>query len=387
MKPIKIALMLALSVGLVIFSRPILSTDSADGVDGEFNSQGFNNPVEIEDFRMFEVDQSTRTAIQSGTSLQPQKTYAFTVDVFDFDGVNDIERLEIRLFYTASGSSIQTRFESADTTPDTGEAMVLRFQNDADNGGTFSLITEAGVSWKLGNQTVPAVGITDQAFTFEVEFEVSKVATFSEDTEWNIGVLVTDGFAAEGADLRTISASAIGLGADPLTTSSTTLNMNWYGEIDVPANARLSWPVLLPGSSFDDANNVTTIPAINYIANGGYARQVNSDYTWTPTRTGITNVPDAKLNVVTSVAIEDTQEPQTFSLSINETDESYDSNPADAKFILTNSISTKEVTSGTSESGVDIRYDVFIALSKNFQNATYEGNVTFTVTNLLEVGS
>lgn len=390
MKWIKYGFMLMLSLVIMFFGHTILelsATENEDGVDGQFNSQGFNNDADIEAVRLFQVIGSTSTAINAGESLQPQNTYRFEIDVFDFDSVNDIETLEIRLFYVASGSGLglNDAFEATTTTSDDGSTLVLRFTNDKDEGGSFALITNAAVSWELMNTTVPAVNVTDQAFTFEVEFKISKVATFSTDAEWHLGLLVTDGFLAEGADLRTVTYASISLGNDPLVGAST-FNMNWYGEISVPDETSVSWPLLLPGSDFDAVNNNATLPAITYISNGGYAREVNSTATWVATQAGITNAPNANLNLVTSAAVEDFA-PQTFGLRINEADENYDTDLGNAITILDGFSETGIQTEGTNEAGVLVRYEVFIALSRNFQNATYEGRLTFLITNLLEVGS
>lgn len=374
-----------MSFGLNLHS--ILSTEDGD-IDGAFNSQGFNNEAEVQAVRLFEVDHSTSTAINDGQSLQPQNRYRLEIDIFDFDSVNDVETLEVRFFYVTTGTSVSEAFEDANTTPDDGSALVLRFTNNKDTGGAFALVTSAGVSWELMQSTVPAVSVTDQAFTFEVEFKISRVAQFSEDLEWHLGLLLTDGFLAEGADLRTVTYAGIDVGEDPLAENQTAqFNMNWYGEISVPEEARVSWPVLLPGSGFDSPNNNATIPAIRYIANGGFARQINSDLNWIATQGGIEDVPNATLNNNTNVAIETTQTPQTFSLSVNESNENYGTSSEDAAFILTAFTETGTESSGTTETGIEMRYEVFIALSRNFQNATYEGKITFLITNLLEVGS
>lgn len=387
MKTIKSGLMMMIAFIILSFGFNLLSIMSSNGdVDGEFNSKGFNNDVEIQAVRLFEVDGSTSSAIQSGVSLQPRNTYRLEIDVLDFDSVNDIETLEIRFFHVVTGTSVSAAFNQATTTPDDGSVLVLRFTNDDTNGGSFELITSAAVTWKLHNSTVPAIGAQNQSFTFEVEFEISSVAKFTEDLEWYFGLLVTDGFLAEGADLRTVTYAGIDLGNAPLDGEAS-FNMNWYGEINVPQEARVSWPVLLPGSGFDSPNNNATIPAIRYIANGGLARQINSDLNWIATQGDIENVPNATLNTNTNVAIETTQTPQTFSLSVNESDENYGTSSGDAAFILTAFTETGTEPSGTTETGIEIRYEVFIALSRNFQNATYEGKITFLITNLLEVGS
>jgi hypothetical protein len=388
MKRFKSGMIMFLSVIIMSLGFHSLIVMSEEGdVDGEFTSKGFNNDAEVQAVRLFEVDGSTSTAINAGQSLQPRNTYRIEIDIFDFDSVNDLDTLEIRFFYVSTGTSVGAAFDGATTTPDDGSALVLTFTNDS-NGGSFALTTNAAVTWELLSSTVPSAGVTDQAFTFEVEFRISKVAQFTEDLEWHLGLVVTDGFLAEGADLRTVTYAGIDLGSNPLNGTTATFNMNWYGEIDVPSSARVSWPVLLPGSGFDSPNNNATIPAITYIANGGFARQINSDLNWLATQGGIENVPDATLNLNTNVAIETTQTPQTFSLKVNETeDANYQTDPGDAQFILTSFQETGLLNQGTTEAGVEFKYEVFIALSRNFQNATYEGKITFLITNLLEVGA
>ena len=385
-KPIKLLGILTLFLSVLFIGQLVaISTETSGDVDGEFKSKGFNNPVEINAFRMFLIEESP-TAVESGESLQPQSVYRFELDVFDFDSVNDIEILEFRLIYTLSGSSIDIAFDDATTTGNNGQTLVLRFVNDAEQGGAFYLVSNAAVSWSLESFVVPTVTSTQTAFTFSVDFEISKVASMSEDLEWSVGIKIVDGFAAEGADPRPITYAGIALGNEPLDGIST-FNMNWYGEINVPSETRVSWPVLLPGSGFDSPNNSATLPAITYIANGGFAREVNSDLNWIVTQSGVENVPNAILNTDESVVIETTQTPQTFSLKINEADDQYDTNPSEAEFILTSFRSTATSNVQTTEDGVAVPYEVFIALSRNFQNATYQGKLTFLITNLMEVGA
>jgi len=243
--------------------------------------------------------------------------------------------------------------------------------------------TFSGITWEVTNSTAPALDGANSSteVAFEVSFKISKVAEQGTDN-WQFGYVIKDGLQ----NLSEVSiASNVAIEAD---NGATYYSMDWYGEILVPATG-ISWTSITPGMDFDDAGSLQTTGAIKYIANGDYYEKVQVTEVWNVTNAQLSNVTNA--NLTTGAIVNTTNPPQTFALrvvtgsglssnftpSTNESEfqPDYDGDIYSAEIVLRNE------TYLADEAGRQEIYQFKVRTSTDLQNATYTGNIKFTISN------
>lgn len=295
-------LMLTSTLVLSAQLRPTQIEATTGDFDGSFNTIGFNNAPKLLRF------QGPR---QEGTgALTPQTEYSLLLEVEDLDGIRDLQALEFRFYYGVTGGGVQPDdfadlediFLNYETTPDTGEVLVMRWENrggrwqspetvtrpDNPNEG-FQIVLEnnaslsptdspddfperlmdgsqrqlagvsaTGISWEIINSTVPAISssgiIEGTTFTFEVTFRISKVAPQTSLTLWRVGALIEDARVVIDLDEDQVNN---GLSVFPTLKTSTTnplpqnndfgpnnadvYSMNFYAEITLEDQLVADW--------------------------------------------------------------------------------------------------------------------------------------------------
>ena len=406
-----ILVIISLVIGVSLIMHSLLadqvvyaSTPDDDTVDGEFQSSGYNNPVSLTKFTLEDrtrvgniievVDETTSPvsvttgvavarAIESYEYIIPQQEYTAEFTLHDRDTYQDIESVELRIFYNYSGSGMTNGavMASVEGTPDSGTGAVIKWQRNVHSNQFFVHNTQASVSWEVINSTVPALNVTSESMTFEVAFMVSKVARQSNDQEWHIGINVIDSLTATGITESNLFAEIGMSDTDPINATPASFNMAFYGEVELPDGITLDWGAIKPGSDF--AENQATTGSITFLSNGNFDTEISSSTLWQATNTAI-DVGDATL--VTDPAVATSTTPQAFGLRFNDSDGTHalTGGSPNAETVNVEGVDLDNGLPATAESGVQRSYAVFLAISKDFQNATYNGEVIFLVSNNVE---
>lgn len=382
----KLILLFLLIAMLTMYSQVPISSNDSDDVPGSFTSSGYNNPVEITNFIF---NDSNGDAVTDGSSLSPQGTYYFKLDITEYDTLADIERVQI-IFYEDSKT-----FGSETSTTNTGDYVIFEWNrtaigdSDLPDGevlinfeSSFISGNDSDISWQVINKTGPSISAndTDTTVSFEVEFKISKVAREGSGN-WQFGLNIDDGLENPTASSTNKSGSAIRTGNDPLGGSHS-YSMDWYGEISIP-DATVDWSgEISPGSRFNDANSELHIQNIKYISNGSYAEEIAVEESWTASGAKVAGVTGVDLVSVNDLTTNDTA--QTFALKINGSDDldsAIEITPNDSIITYSDQIAVRSGESNTTENGNLSEYYLYLSTSTELQNATYTGNLKFVITN------
>ncbi len=380
-----------------VLSDQVVTANTADDdtVDGEFKSEGYNNPVTLTKFTLEDrtnvgniievVDETSSPAsittevavarpIESYEYLIPQQDYTVEFDLHDRDTFQDIESVELRLYYNISGSGLTNGavIATTDSTPNTGTGAVIKWQRDTHNNAFFVHNTSSAVSWEVVNSTAPALNVTSESVTFEVTFKFSKVSPQSNDQEWHIGFNIIDSLTATGITESNFFADVGMSDSDPANATPASFNMAFYGEVELPNGQSLDWGTLKPGSDFSE--NSATTGAITFLSNGPFEMQISAVPRWQATNTSIA-VDNAVL--VTDNAVSSGVSPQAFGLKYI-TQGAFD---VSAPNLTSESQLVDDFDVQTTEAGVAEEFTVHLAISQSFQNATYNGEIIFLVNN------
>ena len=255
-----------------------------DDVDGELTSQNFNNRASVTNFGL---EDSAGEVVNPGSALTPSQSYTVSIEVSDPDTIADLNSFEIRFFYfngtPATPGALSTEFNGAHNTDATGDALVMEWNVTTQ---AMNIVSSGAVfTWEILNSTVPAINESETSFKFEVEFRISKVAQFStpNDLKWYFGTIINDGKVSlnSGSDPEDV----VDFGLVVVTGSSVTeapsgWNMNWYGEVVVSEEAKISWDDVPSGVTFGGENSNQNLSGINFISNGDYVTNIKSTSTW-----------------------------------------------------------------------------------------------------------
>ena len=188
-------------------------------------------------------------------SLTPQVMYYIRVTAGDPNTIDDIDEIEVQVFYDATGSD-----PVAPGVANTQTAAI--FLRDKDGGGSeWTVSAGAGTSWAItsGNCTKPS-GMTASSGDWVFAITPGKVATESPGSDnWDMYAKASD---------------------DALNDTIYTRDkeMLWYGETSTSATA--AFGSVTPGTGFaDDTNEVGSI-SVTYTSNGDYDQQVKVASSW-----------------------------------------------------------------------------------------------------------
>lgn len=407
-----IAMMITATIGVgsYLSSLPVIIAESDDDVDGEFETTGYNNPLNIILFDVIEPD--------GNYDLNPSGDLKFNLTLEDDDTMEDIYYVEFVFYHVPSGSSITQTFINTTNTAVDGSAAVFRHYNDL-NADYLTFIepdgtTEARVdrSYKSsrdtdwGNngepstaQTLPVSG-TDSAvdadgntvgaikFKYGVTLNISRVARRAKGINttsgaWYLGLRVKDGKVDNNSSPSMITVAALGESTtDPIAASDTTFTMNWYGEISAPgsnSNEALQFTNVTPGT-IDMTNetnlNKQSIAPTTFWSNDNHIITLESSPTWDvpvderPLAKGVTQA-----SIVSSPSL---TAPQTFGLRFADSDTFSESKYLDASEVTYLDVTE---TSPTDEDGISKDFYFWLGVSEEFQNGTYNGDITITIKN------
>ena len=203
-------------------------------------------------------------------ALTPRQTYDIKVTVSDADGLGELDSLLVKVYDDSTGSQNESENAFNTVAVHEGHAVSMTWTRS-----TNSVVFNAVGSWSLGSSTLPSQeqldGVDDPtSFTFIFPLTIGKVAheTSGDRYEWYVG--------ARAADLGALTGYGHFNGTYPY------LNMNWYGEVSVPANATVNWGGLPAGITYSDAGAGQALGGpVTYTANGDHAYTIKSSTSWT----------------------------------------------------------------------------------------------------------
>lgn len=356
-----------------------------------FTTTGFDNDTIID----------TVSITDGNIYLSPlvETTLSFTVtDLDGFDGL----QVEVRFFFDVDhysnldpvtksinsydeteyqgNATLDAAYDAHPSTGADGDAFVLVEKGSPTDSDYFDVaytsgVTSSDVSWVLVSSGY-AQGASAYERDFEVKFIPSKVAKYTWDGEWTVGIRIydaTDDLVAEYFE--------------------TSLDMDWYGEIVLPDNiTSLAFNAVSAGGTgtvevgSEFINNTLLVENVLFIANGQFDQLIGSNNNWVsdkidPSSGGMgyyygyltEDLADLSLSqyfamVASDIAVTTNFESEVLVQSYNVDNNAY------ADTIV-------ETHNGTVEAGVELDYYLYIKTSANFQNATYTGNLFFGIQN------
>lgn len=403
-------LLIVIGVGITIMTQPFQRVE-ASTKPGTFDIVGYNNAPT---FNRFIGPDS------NGARLTPNTNISIALDVEDLDTISDIKSLTFVFYYTQNEpsdlSSLDTDFDALSTTSENGTEVLMRWENNgaAANGSTeaaaddpdvsFSIVSSSGIgsslSWQVISSTVPTTlsDFEGTTFNFELEFKISKVAKEALNSNWRFGVIVEDARTILNFDsaqlntgltkISTLQSDFSPVATDVSISESDRYNMDFYGEINPPQNASLSWPnVLSPGTLFDSEEHVS-LSGIQFISNSDYLISAKSDSFWQATGSavttgGIIEVTKGTSNEYSGADLTDAllsaADEQKFRLGIDTTS-SYNQSTL-VLLDATNTFIEIDEDLATTEAGSSKTYYFFIEIANLFYNADYTGTITIGISN------
>jgi len=325
-------MLVSIGVSLVLLVGLTPVAYAADGdVSGSFTAADVVSDVTV-------VEIYSDLALTSVVnSLTPQVEYYVKVTAGDANTIDDIDEIEVQLFYDAGGTD-----PAAPGVSDNQTCAILTWTKAGD---TWVISPSTGTSWALntGNSTRPSA-MTDSSDDWVFAVTPGKVATESPGSDnWDLYAKATDG---GGND----------------TIYNRTKEILWYGEISTAATAPFG--SVTPGTGFGDNVNEVGSTSVTYTSNGDYDQKVKSDASWTGgSLTATYDATGACTNV------------QEFSLN------AYDSDVfGSAVQVDTTGVSIDATGTITGETGNTVSTNtLWLKVASTFGTDTYNGNITYII--------
>ncbi|OGN95342.1 MAG: hypothetical protein A2Y89_02275 [Chloroflexi bacterium RBG_13_51_18] len=315
----------------VFFSLVPVAWAAEDTVSGSFTPTNVLPTVTV--LNVYDSGNSTVT------NMSPQVYYWVKVTAGDGNTIDDIDQLDVELFYDPTGAD-----PAAPGVADTQNCSILTW--DKDGGGSEWVIDAGGgTTWTIltANCTKPG-NMTAASGEWVFVITVGKVATESVGAaNWDVYGVATDD---------------VGTG-DMFTRDKEVL---WYGEISTGASANFG--SVDNDSGFADNTNEVSGISVTYITNGDYDQQVKSDASWAGA--SFTANYDA-----TGVC----NDGQEFSLRAFDSDVF-----GSAVQVDTTGVSIDATGTLTAEAGNTVATNtVWLRIALVFQNDTYSGNIVYII--------
>jgi hypothetical protein len=391
-------LVLFLFTLLAVVAFPQAKADTTGDVTGTFSSTGYNNAVDIDSENLV-LNRVTWDAVgdaETGTvttALTPQLNYYAEFDVSDLDGFDDLV-VEFQFFYYDEGTEVspQTDFENNAAT-DTDAFIVKWFgangmvTGDAAAGDTTGFVSDMGAtSWldapiQEGEDPVSyyasVVSGTATSKTFKIYFSPSKVAPASSTGHWTVGIEVYD-YIGETDWVHGTST------ADQESFEAVTgFTMDWYGEVTHNA-ASIAWNSATAGMTYGTgADSQQEYTDMTFISNANYYQEVKASEIWTQTSGAVNQ--DATLKAAPTGTNQFGLRAYTYGDWVGVTEQG--TPELSGSYTQVSHVDLANIGgvyyARTGESGVTGTIRIQLALSDNFQNGTYEGTITFGITNYI----
>ncbi len=272
------------------------------------------------------------------TNLTPQVMYYVKVTAGDPNTIDDIDEIDVALFYDASGNDISPSTPSA--------AATAWFKWDKDGGGSeWTVSAGSPTSWTItSGSSVKPSDMTASSDDWVFAITPGKVATESPGTgDWDM--------YAEASD-------------DALDDEmyNRDKEMLWYGEISTSATA--AFGSVTPGTGFADNTNEAGSISVTYTSNGDYNQKVKSAASWAGSSFS-----------ATYDATGSTSSVQEFSLM------AYDADTfGSAVQVDTTGVSIDATGTITGETGSTVSANtVWLKVADTFAVDTYSGSINYII--------
>lgn len=401
------AMVLTLVLALAVVFAPKMEANAATqgDIDGTFTSTGYNNPTDFDTafLKIYAVNPEAPTGDGTlTTNLMPQGYYYMEFQLDDLDGYEDLA-LEIRLFDFESESRTAGEIEAAfdaigardnstafETQPDSLSIdWSATYVADAFSSETFTTLVDGtnaitGNTWEISPtysdgttaldsaSAATSTGTDEYARTFRIYFVPSKVAPFSSNGEWVVGVNIIDSLNGEGNETETFK-------------YVDGYSMQYYGEVQVATDIDevtegdqapvIDWSSVAVGMDYDHVDAVEQVVGLTYISNAAYAERVKASETW-EADAGNQFSTDATLSANPTGGNE-------FALKAANTGTYGTADTAQINHLSFVTIGDQKAR--TTEQGFSPSIFIYLSLSSSFQNGTYAGTVTFGITNWAEL--
>lgn len=180
------------------------------------------------------------------TTMTPQVEYNVKVGVTDNNTLNDLNTVQVTIFYRATVPTFPGDVPLAGATQ-----TVAILTCNVSASPSWSIDPSTSTTWSQQTSVQPT--LTGTTGTFEFHFTPGKVATEATGN-WYIYAKATDKTPASGDNHQD------------------TLNMNWYGEVTVTGTVGFGSVTL--GINEDPCDSPVSA---TYISNGNYAEQIKTD--------------------------------------------------------------------------------------------------------------
>ena len=344
----KLTIMFITLLMAVSFAAPAFA-DTEGPVDGSFE---VSVPPTINSGIGVFTDSSLSIA---ASSLVPLQTYYIKVSVTDNDSLKNINRLDLKLAYSANGYAPNENQFNNLPAGDPQSLLNVSWQRSLPSVVSFD---PDGPTWYATSSTLPTLAeldnsaITAHDFIFAVTIGKVAVQTTGSD-RWQVAAKVTD--ESNYTSYKYFSNNMID-----------GLPMDWYGEINTPGE--VNWGKVRAGMGFEDDSAMQPVGDVTYTSNGNWAGGVR-----------VKAENQAWAAGANSVSLKSAHNDATnaFSLKAGTTSQNAAVVPGDA--------TTVDVFSGeiTSEGGyIQDNYSLFLSLSKNITYpGIYTGAVSFLIAN------
>jgi hypothetical protein len=278
-------------------------------------------------------------------NFAPQSWYYAKLTAGDGNTIDDIDHIDVELYYDVAGSNISA--------PGVGNMQTCGILTWQKAGDLWTIDAGGSTTWEIlaANCTRPAnMGAASGDWVFVVK--PGKVATESPGADqWDVYSIAVDSCTANGTRYN---------------YDNNNRNMLWYGEVSTSDTANFG--TVQNDSGFADNTNEIDNIAVNYIANGDYDQRVKSDASWWNAGHTLEAPYDA------TGACNNQNE---FSLM------AYDSDVfGSAVQVDTVGVSIDATGTQTDEDGDDILTNtLWLRIALIFSNDTYSGNIVYIIAN------
>ncbi len=312
-----------------------------------------------------QVDAINITAVADGgipASLNPAQEYDISVTVSDADGIGQLEKLTVKLWYDPSGTAFTSEAFSSQGIFDPQTLMTVEWTR-ADN----SVYVPANGSWRAYGLSLPTSGqlanpgYTSHTFYFRIK--IGKVAQETTGGKWQVAAKLSDSVPYSDYDYYQAGGQA-------------GLPMNWYGEVSLAGSDFIDWGYIANGLRAGQSGSIAAVTVsgdgVYFLSNGDFQQMVKASTTWY-------KVGDASETVQLSA---DATESNTFALRVSNKKAADLSAaivlPADGSYATIDASGQ-----ATGESGIyEKNYHIWLALSPEVSaNGLYRGSITFSIAN------
>ncbi len=329
-------ILVSVVVGLVLLLGPAPMAYAAENdVTGSFTAANV-----VPDVTVLEI-YSDAGLTTVATSITPQVMYYVKVIVGDPNTIDDIDEIEVQLFYDATPSD-----PVAPGVANTQTAAIFLWDKDGAGEAEWTVSSGSPTSWDItdGSCVKPSV-MTASSDDWVFAITSGKVATESPGTDnWDMYAKASDDALND-------------------TIYNRDKGMMWYGEISTSATA--AFGSVTPGTGFaDDTNEVGSI-SVTYTSNGDYDQQVKSAASWS-SGNSLTATYDAG-GTCSNV--------QEFSLKAD-----IDVTLDGAVQVLTTGVSIDATGTITGETGNTVSTNtLWLKVAATFGVETYSGSITYII--------